>query len=183
MDCGPPGSSVHGIVKARMLEWAFPTPGYLPHPGTERACSLSSALARGSLPRVTAHVLKVPDSWPLLSFPLEPLPQDTAPPTPLAPCPVPRPLPAPSCWALGNLPTAGAQAGRSPFCLHAALPGGLGTKLWILKNFLLGFCSFMSVAGSEAAVDLTLPSLRSLFRDPCAFLSGGSHGFLFDLAL
>jgi len=21
MDCGPPGSSVHGIVQARMLEW------------------------------------------------------------------------------------------------------------------------------------------------------------------
>ena len=30
MDCGPPGSSVHGILQARILEWAatqgiFPT--------------------------------------------------------------------------------------------------------------------------------------------------------------
>ena len=28
MDCNPPGSSVHGILQARILEWvAIPTPG------------------------------------------------------------------------------------------------------------------------------------------------------------
>ena len=28
MDCSPPGSSVHGISQARILEWvAFPSPG------------------------------------------------------------------------------------------------------------------------------------------------------------
>ena len=28
MDCSPPGSSVHGIVQARILEWVpFPSPG------------------------------------------------------------------------------------------------------------------------------------------------------------
>ena len=32
----PPGSSVHGISQARILESvAFPSPGYLPHPGIE----------------------------------------------------------------------------------------------------------------------------------------------------
>ena len=38
MDCGPPGSSVHGIVQARILEWVampfsrtFPTLGLNPH--------------------------------------------------------------------------------------------------------------------------------------------------------
>ena len=36
MDCHPPGSSVHGIFKARILEWAaIPTPGDLPDPGIE----------------------------------------------------------------------------------------------------------------------------------------------------
>ena len=43
--CSPPGSSVHGILQARILEWvAFPSPGDLPHPGVKRE---SSALAGG----------------------------------------------------------------------------------------------------------------------------------------
>ena len=34
MDCSPPGSSVHGILQARILEWlSFPSPGDLPDPG------------------------------------------------------------------------------------------------------------------------------------------------------
>ena len=34
MDCSPPGSPVHGILQARMLEWvAFPSPENLPNPG------------------------------------------------------------------------------------------------------------------------------------------------------
>ena len=33
-DCTPPGSSVHGIFHARILEWLpCPPPGYFPHPG------------------------------------------------------------------------------------------------------------------------------------------------------
>ena len=36
MDCSPPGSSVHGILQARRLEWvAIPSPGDLPDPGIE----------------------------------------------------------------------------------------------------------------------------------------------------
>ena len=36
MDCSPPGSSVHGILQARILECvAFPPPGGLPNPGIE----------------------------------------------------------------------------------------------------------------------------------------------------
>ena len=36
MDCSPPGSSVHEIFHARMLEWvAIPFSGNLPNPGTE----------------------------------------------------------------------------------------------------------------------------------------------------
>ena len=49
MGCRPPGSSVHGIFQARILEWvAFPSPGDLPHPEIEagslalQADSLSS---------------------------------------------------------------------------------------------------------------------------------------------
>ena len=34
MECSPPGSSVHGILQARILEWvAFPFPGDLLNPG------------------------------------------------------------------------------------------------------------------------------------------------------
>ena len=34
MHCSPPGSSVHGILQARTVEWlAFPSAGGLPDPG------------------------------------------------------------------------------------------------------------------------------------------------------
>ena len=34
VDCSPPGSSVHGILRARIPEWvAIPSPGDLPDPG------------------------------------------------------------------------------------------------------------------------------------------------------
>ena len=36
MDSSLPGSSVHGIFQAKVLEWvAFPSPGDLPNPGLE----------------------------------------------------------------------------------------------------------------------------------------------------
>ena len=36
LDCSPPGSSVHGILQARILEWVpRPPPGTLPNPGIE----------------------------------------------------------------------------------------------------------------------------------------------------
>ena len=42
MDCTPPGSSVHGILQARILEWLpLPTPGDLPNPGIEPASPIS----------------------------------------------------------------------------------------------------------------------------------------------
>ena len=48
MGCSPPGSSVHGILQARILEWvAFPSPGDLPDPGIE---SESPTLQADALP-------------------------------------------------------------------------------------------------------------------------------------
>ena len=48
MDCIPPGSSVHGIVQAKTLEWvAMPPPGDLPNPGIVLR---SPALQADSLP-------------------------------------------------------------------------------------------------------------------------------------
>ena len=35
MDCSPPGSSVHGILKARALELPVSSPGDLSDPGIE----------------------------------------------------------------------------------------------------------------------------------------------------
>ena len=50
MDCGPPGSSVHGTLQARLLEWcAMPPPGDLPDPETEPRSLTSPALAGGFL--------------------------------------------------------------------------------------------------------------------------------------
>ena len=46
MDCNPPGSSVHAIFQARILEGLpFPSPEHLPNPGTEPVSLTSPALA------------------------------------------------------------------------------------------------------------------------------------------
>ena len=47
MDCGPPGSFVHVISQARILELPCPLPGDLPNPGIEPT---SPALQADSLP-------------------------------------------------------------------------------------------------------------------------------------
>ena len=48
MDGNPPGSSVHGILQARILEWvSMPSSRDLPNPGTEPG---SPALQADSLP-------------------------------------------------------------------------------------------------------------------------------------
>jgi len=46
MDCSPPGSSVHRIYQARILEWiAISFLGNLPDPGIEPIFLVSPALA------------------------------------------------------------------------------------------------------------------------------------------
>ena len=48
IDCSPPGSSVRGILQARILEWAaMPSPEDLPDSGIETAFLTSPALAGG----------------------------------------------------------------------------------------------------------------------------------------
>ena len=48
MDCSPPGSSVHGILQARILQWLpLPSPADLPNPGIKPR---SPALQADSLP-------------------------------------------------------------------------------------------------------------------------------------
>ena len=55
-DCSPPGSSVHGILQARILEWvAYPFSGDLLAPGTEPR---SPALSADSLLTEPAGKLK-----------------------------------------------------------------------------------------------------------------------------
>ena len=45
MDCSPPGSSVYGILQARILEWvAIPSPGDLPDSGIKAVSLISPAL-------------------------------------------------------------------------------------------------------------------------------------------
>ena len=50
MDCSPPGSSIHGILQVRILEWnsnPLPSPRDLPDPGIEPG---SLALQADTLP-------------------------------------------------------------------------------------------------------------------------------------
>ena len=49
VDCSPPGSSVRGILEARIpwSVWPHPPPGDLPNPEIEPASLTSSALAGG----------------------------------------------------------------------------------------------------------------------------------------
>ena len=51
MDCSPPGSSVHGIFQARILEWVAIFPGNLPDPGIEPRSSALRADALTSEPQ------------------------------------------------------------------------------------------------------------------------------------
>ena len=51
-DCGPPGSSIHGILQAKTLEWVAMSssrdpPGDLPDPGVKPASLKFPALASG----------------------------------------------------------------------------------------------------------------------------------------
>ena len=51
VDCSPPGSSVHGILQARILErLPFPSPGDLPNPGIEPESPALQADALSSEP-------------------------------------------------------------------------------------------------------------------------------------
>ena len=61
MDCSPPGSSVHRILQARILEWvAIPSPGDLPNPGIKPKFPASQADSLPSepqgKPRVSAQM-------------------------------------------------------------------------------------------------------------------------------
>ena len=52
MDYSPPGSSVHGILQARILEWVpFPSPGDLPNPGIKPRSPTLKADALTSEPK------------------------------------------------------------------------------------------------------------------------------------
>ena len=50
-DCSPPGSSVHGILQVRTLEWVvISSPGHLPDPGIEPPSCASPALVPAGKP-------------------------------------------------------------------------------------------------------------------------------------
>ena len=56
MDCSPPGSSVHGILQAKILEWvAFPSPGIFSSLGLN-----SPTLQADSLPSEPPGMWKIP---------------------------------------------------------------------------------------------------------------------------
>ena len=62
MDWSPPGSSVHGILQARILTgWQFPSPGHLSDPGIEpRSPALAGRFFTVGAPRETqGNVLSV----------------------------------------------------------------------------------------------------------------------------
>ena len=53
LDCSLPGSSVHGISQARILEWvAIPPPGDLPNPGIKPISLAAPTFAGGFFPIV-----------------------------------------------------------------------------------------------------------------------------------
>ena len=73
MDCSPPGSSIHGILQARVLELLCPPPGKLPNPETEPTSLTSPTLASGFFTiRATWEVPSIPYSF-LISQTIMPL--------------------------------------------------------------------------------------------------------------
>ena len=66
MNCSPPGSSAHGILLARILEWLpFAPPGDLPDPEIEPPSLASSELAGRFF---TTEPLGNPSFWVVLSI-------------------------------------------------------------------------------------------------------------------
>ena len=64
MVCNPPGSSVYGILLARILEWvACPPPADLPDPGIE---PMSPALAGGFFTTSAIWEAHIGLGWPLM---------------------------------------------------------------------------------------------------------------------
>ena len=74
-DYSPPGSSIHGIFQARVLQWvAFSSPGDLPDPGIEpRSPSLQADALQseppGKPPFKTKTKQKNPLGWPQNNWP------------------------------------------------------------------------------------------------------------------
>ena len=59
-DCSLPGSSAHGILQARILEWvAMFSSKDLPNPGIEPASLMSLALAGGLFPTNTTWEVQI----------------------------------------------------------------------------------------------------------------------------
>ena len=57
MDCSPPGSSVHGILQTRILEWvAIPFPGGSSQPRDQTHVSCASALAAATAKSLQLHL-------------------------------------------------------------------------------------------------------------------------------
>ena len=58
MDCSLPGSSIHGILQARILEWLpFPSPGDLPNPGIKpRSPALRAEALTSEPPGKKPHI-------------------------------------------------------------------------------------------------------------------------------
>ena len=54
LDCNPPGSSVYGILQARILEWVAIPPGNLPDPGIKLASLCLLHWQMSSLPLASA---------------------------------------------------------------------------------------------------------------------------------
>ena len=67
LDCNPPGSSVHGIFQARILEWVaiFSSREHLPDPGIEPVSPASPALQVDSLPTEPLGKLFLHNSFPI----------------------------------------------------------------------------------------------------------------------
>ena len=74
MECSPPGSFIHGILQARILEWiVMPSAGDLPDPWIEPMSLMSPALASRCFPTSATpgkhtcmpHLLYSPDLSPM----------------------------------------------------------------------------------------------------------------------
>ena len=77
MDCSPPGSSVHGILQARIQEWVpFPAPGDLPNRGIKPIAPALLADSLSSEPPGKPHL-----SWYLSRYRLPPFFNHMSPPS------------------------------------------------------------------------------------------------------
>ena len=177
MDRSPPGSSICGILQARILEWLLcPLPGELPDSGTEPPSLRSPAPGGGFFTTSATWILPMTITHLGLSFPTCEIP--------VYPCETSRLFRVlnvtvgtmkwqPCCLSLMSLPEGTAENLRA--LTDASIRMSLSKPLILAWRRGAEFCSEMWKSGFHHRAGLWCRSPQTHLRNPAVPLTAGLH--------